>query len=248
MKVRLFTLPASHPCWAARLMLDRKGIAYSRTDLMPVIARPVLRAAGFPGVTVPAMLVDGRRVQTTRAIALELDRLVPDPPLFPLEPTDRAAADEAERWGDEVLQPVPRRLIWNMMRRDHSPARSYLEDARLGLPVPLAAAGIAPIALLAARANEATDENVLADLRALPGMLDHVDGLIAAGVIGGEQPNVADFQIATSIAILLTLDDLRPAIAGRPAEALAGRLLPDYPGHAPPVLPVEWLEPLSSRV
>ena len=88
MKARLFTIPASHPGWTVRLMLERKGIPYSRIDLVAVLSKPILRAAGFPGVTVPAIRPDGRRTQGSRAIARELDRLVPEPPLFPDDPAD----------------------------------------------------------------------------------------------------------------------------------------------------------------
>ena len=42
---------------------------------------------------------------------------------------------------------------------------------------------------------------------------------MAAGAIGGEQLNAADFQIPTSIGLAMTLDDLRPAIESRPAGA-----------------------------
>ena len=42
----------------------------------------------------------------------------------------------------------------------------------------------------------------------------------------------------------MTLDDLRPAIENRPAGALAKRVVPDYPGQTPPILPAAWLEPL----
>jgi hypothetical protein len=44
----------------------------------------------------------------------------------------------------------------------------------------------------------------------------------------------------------MTLEDLRPAIEPRPAGQLAKRLMPDFPGHAAPVLPAEWLGPLSA--
>ena len=43
----------------------------------------------------------------------------------------------------------------------------------------------------------------------MPGQIDHVDELIAAGVIGTEQPNAADFQIATSLRVLLNFPQLR---------------------------------------
>ena len=84
-----------------------------------------------------------------------------------------------------------------------------------------------------------------ADLAALPGMLDRVDGWIAEGVLGSEEPNAADFQIATSVRLLLTMEDLRPAIEDRPCAALARRVVPEFPGHIGPIFPREWLEPLT---
>jgi hypothetical protein len=42
----------------------------------------------------------------------------------------------------------------------------------------------------------------------------------------------------------MTLDDLRPHIAARPAGELALRAIPVFPGEAPPVLPPAWLEPI----
>ena len=45
----------------------------------------------------------------------------------------------------------------------------------------------------------------------------------------------------------MTLDDLRPAIENRPAGQLAMRVVPDYPGQTPPILPAAWLEPLRGQ-
>jgi len=243
---RLYVIPASHPAIAAQLMLERKGIDYKRTDLMPVISKLALRAVGFPGTTVPALKIEGARVQGSRQIARELERLVPEPSLFPADPEKRVAVEEAERFGDEELQHPIRQLLWWSMKHDRSPLRSYSEGARLGLPIGLAVKTAAPIVALSARFNEASDENARAGLAALPGMLDRIDAWIAAGVLGGEEPNVADFQIAPSLGLAMTMDDLRPAIENRPAGALARRLVPDYPGHTPPILPREWLKPLAA--
>jgi glutathione S-transferase len=246
MAARLYVSPGSHPSRTAALMLERKGIDYKRVDLILVISKVELRALGFPRVTVPALKLDGAKVQGSREIARELDRRVPEPPLFPSDPAARAAVEEAERWGDEVLQPAARRIIWNALRRDKAPLASYLEGARYGIPVGLAVRTAAPIVALSARFNEATDENVRADLAALPGMLQRIDDWINAGVLGGEPPNAADFQIATSVRLLMTLDDVRPAIQSRPAGELAMRIDPDFPGRTPPVLPGEWLSALRS--
>jgi len=238
MRATLFGLASSHPALTAELMLRHKGIDYRRIDLMPALHRSALRAMRFPGGTVPAMRIDGTRLQGTRTISRALDTLVPSPPLFPTDPERRRAVEEAEAWGEEVLQPVPRRIVWNALKHDRSELATYLEGAKTGIPVGVAARLAPPVAALARRAHNATDENVRRDLDALPGLIDRVDELIESGVIGGSERNAADFQIATSVSLLLTMDDIRPMIEGRPAERLARELVPHQPGHTPSVYAV----------
>lgn len=246
MTATLYVIPGSHPSMAARLMLERKGIEYKRRDLMPVVSKGVLKALRFPGVTVPALRLDGQRIQGSTTIVRELDRLRPEPPLLPGDPDRRAAVEEAERWGDEVLQGRARRISWNALRRDNSAIGTYAEGARLGVPVSIAARTAAPFIAASVRLNKASDENVRADLAALPGALERIDAWIADAVLGGEDLNAADYQIATSVKLLMTLDDLRPAIAERPAGEHAERVVPDFPGRTPPVYPAAWLEPLRA--
>jgi glutathione S-transferase len=241
MEARLFVIPASHPATTAALMLDFKGIEYKRTDLMPVVSKGVLRAAGFPRFTVPALKIGDEKVQGSREISRALDRIRPEPPLFPAEPDQRAAVEDAERFGDEELQHPIRQLLWWGFKHDKESLRSYSEGAKLGVPIGLAIKTGGPLVALSARFNEANDDTARAALAALPDLLDRVDAYIADGTIGGEQPNAADFQIATSIGLMLTLDDLKPLIESRPAGALARRVVPDYPGHTPPILPPAWL-------
>jgi glutathione S-transferase len=246
-KVRLYTIPGSHPGVAAQLMLEHKGIPYRRKDLFPVVSKGVLRALGFPRDTVPAMKVDGQRVQGSREIARELERLRPDPPLFPSDPVEREAVEEAERFGDEELQHPIRQIIWWCLRRNVAAMESYSEGAKLGLPInSVTVRSAAPLAMLSARFNEATDENVRADLDALGGLLQRVDELIEAGTIDGEELNAADFQIAPSIRLAMTLQDLRPLIESRRAGRHAKRVQPHAPGDCPPALPAAWLDALSA--
>jgi glutathione S-transferase len=241
---RLYVIPASHPSIAVALMLEHKGIAYKRSDLFPVMSKGIVRALGFPGKTVPALKIEGRKLQGTREISRELDKLQPEPALFPADPEKRAAVEEAERFGDEELQHPIRQITWWAIKKDSSTLRSYSEGAKLGIPIGLAVRTAAPIVALSARFNEATDENVRRDLAALPGLLDQVDAWVEAGVLGGEQLNAADFQIAPSIALAMTYDDLRPSIESRPAGKLALRVAPNYPGKSPPILPPAWLQQL----
>jgi glutathione S-transferase len=224
-------------------MLERKGIPFKRRDLVPVISKGVLRAARFPGVTVPALKLDGKRIQGSREIARELDRIQPEPPLFPADPGKRAAVEEVEAWGD-VFQQKPRRLSWWALKRNRAPMVSYSEGARLGIPVGLAVKTGGPIVALSARFNGSTDENVRDDLASLPADLDQIDRWISEGVIGGEEPNAADLQLAPSLCLLMTFDDLRPFVEARPCGELAKRIDPDFPGRMPPVFPAEWLTSL----
>jgi hypothetical protein len=58
-------------------------------------------------------------------------------------------------------------------------------------------------------------------------MLDRIDSLIADGVLGAERINCADFQIATSLALIDYRLDVRDELRARPAGALMDRLLPE---------------------
>jgi glutathione S-transferase len=111
MKTRLYAIPASHPSFAAGLMLDRTGIPYSRVDLPQWFHRGALRVLRFPGRTVPALVLDGRGVQTLTAIARVLDDVRPEPRLVPQTPERRAKVEELERWADGDLQQYCRRLV-----------------------------------------------------------------------------------------------------------------------------------------
>jgi glutathione S-transferase len=245
-KVTLFTLPGSHPGSTAMLMLQFKGIPFKRRDLVAVLARVIVRLLGFPKGTVPAMKADGKKTQGSREIARELDRVQPEPPLFPADPEKRAAVEEAERWGDEELQhPIRQIVLWSIPKQ-RSSIRGYLEGAKLGMPIGMAVPTAPLVLAAAARMNGADDEQVRKDLVLLGDLLQHVDDLIAAGTIDGPELNAADFQIATSIRLAMTLQDLRPLIESRPAGKFAKRVQPQIAGDCPPALPAEWLEPLRA--
>jgi glutathione S-transferase len=222
-------------------MLGRKGLDYRYVELLGGVHPPSLRMLGFRGVTVPAMrLSDGRRVQGSLAIARTLDELIPFPPLYPIDPKARAAAQEAELWGESVLQPVPRRLIrWGL--RHHLRQRQWF--AEVASPLPAAALMgvlLTPVVPVFVRQAGASDERVKLDLAELPGLLDEADRLIENGVIGNDELGAADYQIGSSVRMLLAMQDVGRLVDGRPAEAFARRAVPDYP-DVPAALPPDWL-------
>jgi glutathione S-transferase len=148
---------------------------------------------------------------------------------------------EAERWGDEVFQSVPRRLIDAAFLRNPSAMESYVGDAKLPLPRPLLRPAMPLTARLMAIRNKARDENARADLAALPRQLERIDGWIVDGLLGDEQPNAADLQIGSTIRLLMSIGDVRPLIAERPAAKLA-RYFPPMVGEVQPgALPAAWL-------
>ena len=60
-------------------------------------------------------------------------------------------------------------------------------------------------------------------------------------MLGGEQPNAADLQIGSSIRLLMSVADIRPAIARHPAAELT-RYFHAIAGEVPAgVLPPAWL-------
>jgi glutathione S-transferase len=222
-------------------MLAHKRVAYRYVELLAGAHPPSLWALGFRGATVPAIrLPDGRRVQGSLSIARALEQIAPTPPLYPPEPAARAAVVKAERWGEVVLQPIPRRLIrWGLRR--HLRQRQWFADVASPLPAPkIAGALLTPIAPIFARIAGASDGQVQRDLSELPALLDEVDRLLQQGVIGGDQRNAADFQIASSVRMLLAMSDVGRLLAERPATTFAVRVLPEDP-DIPAALPPEWM-------
>ena len=250
MAIKLYSLSLSHPAHSARLMLEHKGIEHEIVDLLPGFHPLLLHAAGFRGGTVPALRIDGRRIQGTLRISRALDELRPDPPLFPSDPEQRRNVEEAEAWGERDLQPIPRRFFRWAVTRD-AEMREWIARDIVQMPAPRLMATLnLPVARYLARRSDAYDAVVRADLAELPATLDRVDDLIERDIIGQARPNAADFQIATSVRILLSFPDLFPLIEGRPAEELARRTMPDYVGERIPfAFPAEWIPaaPVLSR-
>jgi glutathione S-transferase len=239
-QVKLYSISISHPARTAGLMLRHKGIEHEIVDIPPGTQQVFLRMRGFSAGTVPALEIDGRKVQGSLEISRALEELVPEPPLFPADPEQRAAVEAAEYWGESALQPIPRNLFRWGAAHDQQLRLALAEMT--GWPAPDVAARMTkPVAWYFSRlVSGSTEESIRADLANLPMLLDHVDELIASGVIGGEQPNAPDFQIFTSICVLLGLPQLRGLVSGTAAD-LATRIAPGFGREVPLNLPPEWV-------
>jgi glutathione S-transferase len=240
----LLAIAGSHPCAAVAAILDAKGVAYERVDLIPVFSRVWLRMTGFGAGTVPALRLNGRRIQGSCAIASAVDSIWPEPPLFPSNPVAREKVEEIESWGDGPFQEATRRIALWVAGHSRSDFRFVVADARLQFRIPrwLALRFMRPVLRLDGAVAGASDDAVRSDLKALPCMLDRVDEWIADDVVGIDPPSAAAYQLAGSIWLLLAIDDLAPLLHHRPAAELARRLISPLPGTFPSgVLPASWL-------
>lgn len=249
MTATLYGLKHSHPVLAVRLMLEAAGVEHRVRNIFPGLHGVAVKAAGFPRWNVPALKLDGQRFQGTVEIARELDRRFPDAGLYPSDADQRRAVEDAERWGHDEPQAVARRLFRWAGVKDNG-VRAWMADQVIGAPAPTAVGYAFKPAMVffAWRVGAAKDEATRRDLAGLPALLDHADALVAAGTIGGATPNAADFQILTSLRLLMAHEDLRPLVESRPCGQAALRLLPDYPRSGaealtpvPAAFPREWL-------
>ena len=245
----LYVIPGSHACRSGILMLEHKQLRYRRVDIVTLLHPLAVRLHGFDAGgqtrnaggrrtfglrlgdrlgTVPALAADGHRISTNHGIARFLDEHHPEPPLFPADPGQRAAVEEAERWANETLQMAARRILGAWVVRDPAAFSRSSGDGRLGyllykraltrrLIVPRILGGVFAVSPRAER-------DPLAEL---PAMLDRIDAWIADGVLGGSQLNAADFMVVASLALILYRPDVMPVFEGRPSLKLVDRLLPE---------------------
>jgi glutathione S-transferase len=124
-----------------------------------------------------------------------------------------------------LLTKSPETRTWMGADVMHMPAAGLLQWAFM------------PAIWALARNSHADEATVRETLTRLPGLLDHVDALIAEGTIGADQPNAADFQILAGVRVLLEFEDLRDIVEGRPSGDPARRLFPEWIGPIPGELP-----------
>ena len=240
----LYVILGSHACATGKLLLRHKEIAH-RTVTFPSGMHPMLaRFAGFEGGdgplrpvdgearaqvtmldrmgTVPALRMNGDRVQTNMAIARYLDDVRPRRPLFPADPDERREVEAAEEWGDQVLQMVARRIV---LRAGQTGAITG-DDGRLGPLIMKSRFARRGVTAVASRIFEA-DSDADAKQRAhLPGHLDRIDAWIGAGVLNRDDDLTAgDYMIAPSLALLCYCPELEKDVLARPAGRLMERVL-----------------------
>jgi glutathione S-transferase len=215
----------SHPSQAVRCMLELKDIDYELAGVLPGNQRVHLRLAGFRGGTVPALKLGGQRVQGSRTISRALDAARPAPALFPADPDERRAVQEAERWGDEEFQSVPRRILrWGLV--GNMDLRRWLAGQTAVLMPGALARASGLNARYYAKVAGATEDAARRDVAALPAHLDRVDRMLDDGLISPATPNAAAYQVLCTVRSLDGFTDFQEVLAGRPSTAAARQIFP----------------------
>jgi glutathione S-transferase len=235
--VKLYGIPASNAVLTVQLALEHKRIDYRRVDLLPVLHRVGMPVRGFGGVTVPGIVIDGRKFHGSLPSLRALDELRTGPALFPADPLRRREVESAVSWGEENYQPIARRLLPYSLLRCPKAVGSVLEDSRAVLPAGVLARAARPAIFASSRIHKSNEQGVARMLDNLPAMLDRVDAWIGSGLLDADDPGAADFMIAPSTRALLWFEDLRQAVEGRPAGEHALKVAPRYPGAIPAVFP-----------
>lgn len=242
MAATLYGIRLSHPVVASRLALEHKDVEHRLVNLPAGVHPPLIRALGFPSATVPALRIGEVKVQGSTEISNYLEANHPGPSLYSggSHPPERVRKEEL--WGERVLQPLPRR-IFRWAATDSYEVRRWMAAVdRLPLRGAVAAAS-KPVAFAMGRQVGVSDDQIQADLRALSALLERLGELLAEGVIGGREPNAADYQIATSIRSLSSFADLRELISGSAADEHARSIVPEIPEPVPHSLPADWIPP-----
>ncbi|MCG3173880.1 MAG: hypothetical protein GMKNLPBB_02087 [Myxococcota bacterium] len=228
----LFHFRVSHYNEKIRWALDYKQWPHRRITLVPGFHIPKVRWMTGQN-KVPVLLLHGKAIHDSTAILEEIERLRPDPPLFPEDPAVRKRAMEIENWFDDEVAPRHRRLFWSSYwnRPDYA-ARMASDGAgalaywtwRVSFPV------LKPVF----HGNLGMSRQLLDEARgSLIRDLDQLESWIGPqGYLAGDRFSVADLTAASILTALIRPPQFPyPLPEPRPPELLELRaMIQDHPG------------------
>jgi glutathione S-transferase len=124
--VRIWRIPFSTNVERVAVALGHKGLTVDWVDLDPQDRSEVERISGQP--LVPVLELEGRVIVDSTAIIEELERLEPEPPLYPADPARRAEVEIFVDWFNRVWKRPPNELEGELTKAE--PDRETAE--RLG--------------------------------------------------------------------------------------------------------------------
>ncbi|MFM2430223.1 MAG: hypothetical protein RLZZ511_1436 [Cyanobacteriota bacterium] len=191
--LELHQFEASHYAEKVRLILDYKGLAYQKVEVVPGIGQ--LELFQKTGQRQVPVLKDGDTyIADSTAIAEYLDRRYPEKPIIPTDPVQKAQCLILEQWADEVLGMDARKGLIACLSQNPNFRTAFLPEITpmpvksllSGLPVNLLGNLGAPVGLGVDNVREALKQ----DLRHLSAILANQPYLL------GSTPTLADFAVA----------------------------------------------------
>jgi glutathione S-transferase len=113
---KVWRIPFSTNVERVALALGHKGIAVEWVDVDPADRSEVERLSGQP--LVPVLELDGRVLADSTAIVEELERLQPEPRLYPTERARRAEVEVFVDWFNRVWKGPPNELEAELGKAD----------------------------------------------------------------------------------------------------------------------------------
>ena len=188
----------------ARWALDYKGIPHRRYDPMPGAHMLVALALTRRTATFPVLKIDGRAIGDSTRIIAELERNVPNPPLYPADPVEQRRALELEEFFDENLGHDVRRVVFWQLMLEPEFMRSRAAEFTTPRQGRLLAAGLPAFTAMLRRRYSISDRSgaqsllkIRAAMRLIEDTLEGRDHLV------GDQFTVADLTGAALLAPLL---------------------------------------------
>jgi glutathione S-transferase len=124
--LRIWRIPFSTNVERVALALAHKGLQVEWVDVDPADRSEVERLSGQ--ALVPVLELDGRVLVDSTAILEELERLQPEPPLYPRDPARRAEVEVFVDWFNGVWKGPPNELEAELGKAE--PDRETVERLR----------------------------------------------------------------------------------------------------------------------
>lgn len=197
--LELYQFELSHYCEKVRFLLDYKGLAYRKIEIVPGVGQiDLMRMSGQRQVPV---LKDGSQIiADSTAIADYLDKQYPDRPLIPTEPKLRGLCLLMEQWADESIGINARKCLLGTAQ-DQSFRRGLLPSGTPDLLKTIV--GAVPNEVFNVLGTgvgiKTALDSMKRDLTALCFILDQQPYLVT------DQPTLADFAVAAMTMYVSTL-------------------------------------------
>ena len=193
----------SHFNEKGRWALDYKGLVHRRRSYPPGIHSIASRRLGGGG-TMPILEIEGERFTDSADIVAELERISPEPPLYPEDPTERDRAIELERWFGEDLGPGLRAALFYELLPDGRMTREATLQG-FGRVTHAVNAATFPVTRILIRRQLGADEQGARSGRSVTlKAFDRIESTVGgSGYLVGDRFSVADLTGAALLAPLV---------------------------------------------